>query len=91
MEVCLSDSPVGFTGLGVWSDNCVVIVDAWAQPAVKPEATAIGLIARWLLENNLNVRWAQVLRTEIQVFYVAADDMSLVIFGVTNHSAAASL
>ena len=55
--------------------------------------------ARWPLENNLNVSWAQVLHTEILVFCVTADDTSmtsLVIFdhssfGVTNHSEAASL
>ena len=35
-----------------------------AVPAVKPEATAIGIITRWPLENNLIVWWAQVLRTE---------------------------
>ena len=55
--------------------------------------------ARWPLENNLNVSWAQVLHTEILVFCVTADDTSmtsLVIFdhssfGVTNHSEVASL
>jgi len=37
-----------------------------ALPAIKPEATALGFIARWpLLENNLNLSWSQVLRTEI--------------------------
>jgi len=30
-----------------------------ALQAIKPEATAIGIIARWPLENNLNVWWAQ--------------------------------
>jgi len=34
-------------------------------PATKLEATAIGIIARWPLENNLNVSWAQVLYTKI--------------------------
>ena len=34
-------------------------------PAMKPEATAIGNRARWPVENNLNVCWAQILRTEI--------------------------
>jgi len=37
-------------------------------PQINPEATAIGITARWPLENklnNLNVWWAQVLRTEV--------------------------
>jgi len=33
--------------------------------ANKTEATGIVIIARWPLENNLNVWWAQVLHTEI--------------------------
>ena len=33
-------------------------------PAMKPEATAVGITARWPLKNNLNVWWAQVMRTE---------------------------
>ena len=36
-----------------------------AVPAMKPEATTIGISARWTLENNLDVSWVQVLRTEI--------------------------
>jgi len=34
-------------------------------PANTTEATGIVIIARWPLENNINVRWAQVLHTEI--------------------------
>ena len=36
-----------------------------ALHASKTEATGVVIIARWLLENNLNVSSAQVLRTEI--------------------------
>ena len=53
-----------------------------ALPAIKPEATVIGIIARWWLENSLNVWWAQVVHTESYVFYVTADDTSLAISDV---------
>jgi len=57
-------------------------VDTGAPAAIKPEATAIGIIARWPLENNLNVWWAHVVHTEIQIFYVTADNTSLVVSDV---------
>ena len=47
------------------SDNLVQVCITRAVSATKPEATAIGNSARWPLENNLNVWWAQVLCTEI--------------------------
>jgi len=47
--------------------------------ANKTKATSIEIIARWPLENHLNVCWAQVLHTGIYVFYVTADDTSLAI------------
>jgi len=40
---------------------------AWptgALLAIKPEATTIGTIARWPLENNLDVWWAKLLRCD---------------------------
>jgi len=60
-------------------DNFHSVRTTGALPAIEPEATAIGIIARWPLENNLNIRWAQVLHTEKLVFNVTADDTSLVI------------
>jgi len=56
----------------------------WCRPQghyllTKPEATGMVIIARWPLENNLKVLWAQVLHTEIYVFCVTADYTSLVI------------
>ena len=41
--------------------------------------------ARWPLENNLNVWWAQVLHTEIYVFYVSADDTSMTSLVISDH------
>ena len=64
-----------------------------AVPAMKPEATATGRSGRWPLENNLNVWWAQVLRTLQQMtrrwrhWWFPTTSC----FGVTNHSEAASL
>ena len=57
----------------------VLVTTTEALPVIKPEATAMLIIARWSLENSLKVRWAQGLHTEILVFYVTADDTSLVI------------
>ena len=52
-------------------------------PAMKPRKPPLrGTSQDDRRKNNLNVRWAQVLRTEIQVFYVTADDTSSVIADV---------
>jgi len=44
---------------------------------MKPEATAVGLVARWPLKNNLNFDGRRV-----SVLYVTADNTSLVISDV---------
>ena len=49
----------------VYGGDCKLVVRTGALPAIKPEATAIGIIARWPLEKNLNVSWAQVLHADI--------------------------
>ena len=54
--------------------NIAIAATTGPVPTLKPEATAVGLTARWPLENNLNVWRAQVLRTEIRAFYLTADD-----------------
>jgi len=43
-----------------------VSITAGALLAIKPEACAMVIIARWSLENNVNVCWAQVFHTKIR-------------------------
>jgi len=50
------DNPPPRVQLGAWDGDVTrrrVLVGTVALPTIKPEATIIGIIIRWLLENNL--------------------------------------
>ena len=62
----------------------------------KPEATGVVILARWPLENNLKVRWAQVLHVKINRYSTIKQTthhwwVLTTCFGVTDHSEAALL